>query len=345
MNDLAKTSSHSPANFAPRKFDIGLSYADHEAALATRLAMLLHEKGLSVFDWRKKHAQLWGAPLQDSVSKIYLQQCKSVLIFVSEYYITSTHCLHELESLASHEISALSPEPLLLPLRIDSYPVPPALAHLTWLSCAALSESQVATRVTERLSLFEDDLRSSISCLETPELLRRISSDRDHRSFEVLYERLLPEILRQAKSSGTADGEALTNIVSEVMLHLWRNTPPATAFVAEHFNGYFRYLVNRCIRLTTHRSRQITDRATPTRRTSSPNRTDHDALQHLISQLAPDDRHLIEQYYGKELPLAEIATTLNASETAIRVRLHRVLAKLKSALTTLDAQQVPGKEA
>jgi RNA polymerase sigma-70 factor (ECF subfamily) len=51
--------------------------------------------------------------------------------------------------------------------------------------------------------------------------------------------------------------------------------------------------------------------------------------QHLLQQLPPTDRQIVEMKYGQDRTCAEIGQQLDMQENAVRVRLHRAIQKLK----------------
>lgn len=62
-----------------------------------------------------------------------------------------------------------------------------------------------------------------------------------------------------------------------------------------------------------------------------------------MAQLAPQDQELIALRFGADLTAAQIAAVLELQTNAVEVRLHRTLARLRSALEGEDAES-PGEE-
>ena len=71
-----------------------------------------------------------------------------------------------------------------------------------------------------------------------------------------------------------------------------------------------------------------------------------EVVQHALGQLGPEDRTLIECIYFEELPLKEVAATLNWSLPKVKVRAFRARQKLRQIIERLPVAKVdlPTKE-
>lgn len=69
--------------------------------------------------------------------------------------------------------------------------------------------------------------------------------------------------------------------------------------------------------------------------TPQTNQTENSILvEQLLKKLQPEDRELIQLRYISDLPLNDIAKILNINFVAVRVRLHRALAKARKNLNS-----------
>jgi RNA polymerase sigma factor (sigma-70 family) len=57
--------------------------------------------------------------------------------------------------------------------------------------------------------------------------------------------------------------------------------------------------------------------------------TDTLLARHLLDQLPPTDRQIVEMKYWNEMTCAEIGQRLDMQENAVRIRLYRAIQKLK----------------
>ena len=68
---------------------------------------------------------------------------------------------------------------------------------------------------------------------------------------------------------------------------------------------------------------------------ANANQTEQNLLiEQLLAKLSQEDRELIRLRYISDLPINEIAKILNINFVAVRVRLHRALAKARAAITS-----------
>jgi RNA polymerase sigma-70 factor, ECF subfamily len=63
---------------------------------------------------------------------------------------------------------------------------------------------------------------------------------------------------------------------------------------------------------------------------SAPMRVD---LLRALTELPEGDRHLLQMRYGEDLTQASVATRLGIPEGTVKVRLHRLRARLRRALS------------
>jgi RNA polymerase sigma-70 factor (ECF subfamily) len=65
------------------------------------------------------------------------------------------------------------------------------------------------------------------------------------------------------------------------------------------------------------------------------NQTEHTILvEQMLSKLSEDDREIIRLRYIADLPLNDIAKILNINFVAVRVRIHRALARAKATINS-----------
>jgi hypothetical protein len=102
----------------PSSFDVAISFAGTERALAERLAQKLREAGIAVFydDFYKEH--LWGKNLTAFLDDIYGKKAKLCVVFVSKEYKDRKWTIHELRSAQAKALEQKGDE-YILPVRVD----------------------------------------------------------------------------------------------------------------------------------------------------------------------------------------------------------------------------------
>ena len=152
----------------------------------------------------------------------------------------------------------------------------------------------------------------------------------DARRFETLYERYAERLYRYA-ASRTGSPEAAADIVSQTMLAalegLERFEPARGSFAAWLFTIAGRRIADRH---RAHRRllRYLRARWRPDPPAEDPlDQIDRDAERALVRaavrRLSDTHREVILLRHVAELPIAEIAATLNISEGAVKMRLNR----------------------
>lgn len=104
------------------KYDFGLSFAGEDRKYPEKLAQLLREEQVRVFYDRDEEADLWGQDLYQGFQKVYGQECRFFIPFVSANYIASSWPRHELKQAQARDFK--SNVEYILPLRLDDTELP-----------------------------------------------------------------------------------------------------------------------------------------------------------------------------------------------------------------------------
>src|SRR5262245_38670368 len=78
------------------EYDVALSFAGENRALAEELATALKSEGVKVFYDRYEEANLWGKDLYQHLQEVYRDKAKYCIIFVSKEYSNKLWTRHEL---------------------------------------------------------------------------------------------------------------------------------------------------------------------------------------------------------------------------------------------------------
>ncbi|MFZ4380557.1 MAG: TIR domain-containing protein [Sandarakinorhabdus sp.] len=103
----------------PTDYDIAISFAGEDRALAVNIADLLtNEFNLSVFYDDFEQAKLWGTFLPERLLEIYRDKARSCLIIVSQNYKLKRWTTHEWRAAQERALNDLNTEYILL-VRLD----------------------------------------------------------------------------------------------------------------------------------------------------------------------------------------------------------------------------------
>lgn len=102
----------------PSNFDVAISFAGTERAVAEQLANILQAAGVVVFYDNFYPEQLWGKNLTAFLDDIYRKRAKFCVVFISKEYRERRWTSHELRSAQARALE-LKGEDYILPIRVD----------------------------------------------------------------------------------------------------------------------------------------------------------------------------------------------------------------------------------
>ena len=116
----------------PPKFDVALSFAAEDRAVARAIATYLRDEHLSVFFDEFATSELWGVNLYETLQQIY-SQSKLCILLLSKSYTSREWTATEFRNLLAH--SAHRSSFTILPVRLDDAPIPgfgQQVAYVAW---------------------------------------------------------------------------------------------------------------------------------------------------------------------------------------------------------------------
>lgn len=103
-------------------YDIVLSFAGEDRAIAEKIAEELKEKGVNVFYDKYEEAELWGKDLYEHLSEVYSEQGRYCIMLISKHYAQKAWTNHERKS--AQERAFKENEEYILPVRLDDTRIP-----------------------------------------------------------------------------------------------------------------------------------------------------------------------------------------------------------------------------
>jgi len=104
------------------EFDIAISFAGEDRAIAEQIARSLRKRGLSVFYDMYEQATLWGKDLYVHLDEVYSAKARFCVMLLSEHYARKLWTNHERQSAQARAFQQR--EEYILPVRLDGTEIP-----------------------------------------------------------------------------------------------------------------------------------------------------------------------------------------------------------------------------
>jgi hypothetical protein len=131
------------------KYDFGLSFAGEDRQYAQDLADRLRVDGINIFYDRDEEAELWGQDLYQRFQKIYGEECRFFIPFISSNYLAKKWPKHELKQAQARDFK--SDIEYILPLRLDDSLLPGLNETTGYIDLREKSISEVAELCAKKL--------------------------------------------------------------------------------------------------------------------------------------------------------------------------------------------------
>ena len=118
---------------ATKDFDVVLSFAGEDRAVAQEIAEELRGRGVQVFFDQYEKAALWGENLYDYLSDVYQNRGYFCVMLISHHYARKLWTDHERRAAQARAFQ--EKYPYILPIRLDDTPVDgvlPTVSYLVW---------------------------------------------------------------------------------------------------------------------------------------------------------------------------------------------------------------------
>jgi hypothetical protein len=108
----------------PFEYDVALSFAGEDRAVAEEFANLLINRNIKVLrdEYRGANAELWGKDLVDHLVNIYARKARYCVLFISQYYPLKKWT--EAERMSTQQRALRDADEYILPIRLDDTEVP-----------------------------------------------------------------------------------------------------------------------------------------------------------------------------------------------------------------------------
>ncbi|ACH82512.1 TIR (Toll-Interleukin 1-resistance) domain containing protein-like protein [Acidithiobacillus ferrooxidans ATCC 53993] len=187
------------------KYDFGLSFAGEDREYPEKLARLLKDEHVRVFYDREEEADLWGQDLYQGFQKVYGQECRFFIPFVSANYIVKRWPRHELKQAQARDFK--SNVEYILPLRLDDTELPGINDTTAYIDLRDRSIEDVAqlclgklvrdSAIRQLFIFLRENNPASIKLLDSrpATLLIRVATSKAS-SFERIFAQIAPQVCR-----------------------------------------------------------------------------------------------------------------------------------------------------
>lgn len=134
-------------NYSP--YDLAISFAGEDRAIARIVAEEIKRTGLKVFYDEYEKANLWGKDLYCHLSDIYSKKAKYCLMIISQYYADKQWTNHERKAAQAKAIE--ENHEYILPLRLDDTEVPGLLPTIGYVDFRTTTLDEVIGMIKSKL--------------------------------------------------------------------------------------------------------------------------------------------------------------------------------------------------
>lgn len=130
-------------------YDIAISFAGEDRAIAKTIAEKLLKKDVKIFYDEYEQANLWGKNLYSHLSEIYSQKAQFCLMIISSHYATKLWTNHERK--AAQAKAFQENEDYILPLRVDDTEIPGLLPTVAFIDLRRTSIDNIVVLLQQKL--------------------------------------------------------------------------------------------------------------------------------------------------------------------------------------------------
>lgn len=131
------------------EFDIALSFAGEDRKYVEEVADTLRKMGFKIFYDKYEAVTLWGKDLYRHLRKVYYEQSRYTVIFVSKHYRKKLWANHELESAQARAFQ--ENREYILPVRFDQTEIPGLLDTIGYVSLSVITPDQLAQMIKHKI--------------------------------------------------------------------------------------------------------------------------------------------------------------------------------------------------
>jgi hypothetical protein len=137
-------------NFDPFEYDLALSFAGEDRAVAEEFASLLSNKNIRLFYDEYQVGDLWGNDLVDHLVNIYARKARYCVMFISQHYPLKKWT--EAERTSAGQSAFRDADEYILPVKLDDTEVPGVTEAKGYRDLRQHSLESIASLLEEKLT-------------------------------------------------------------------------------------------------------------------------------------------------------------------------------------------------
>ena len=130
-------------------YDVALSFAGEDREYVAKVAAYLKDKGIRVFYDNFEQIDMWGKDLFEYLEKIYRNDSRYCVIFISKDYIKKVYTNHERRSALAKALQ--KKDEYILPVRFDDTPVPGILPTVNYIDLTQKKPSELGQMIIDKI--------------------------------------------------------------------------------------------------------------------------------------------------------------------------------------------------
>ncbi|HJR80969.1 MAG TPA: TIR domain-containing protein [Anaerolineales bacterium] len=138
------------ANHDPFEYDVALSFAGEDRAVAEEFAKLLIGKNINVFYDEYKTDELWGKDWVDHLVNLYARKARYCVMLISQYYPLKQWT--EAERTSATQSAFREADEYILPIRLDETEVPGIMGIKGYRDLRQHSMESIVNSLEEKLN-------------------------------------------------------------------------------------------------------------------------------------------------------------------------------------------------
>lgn len=131
------------------EYDIAISFAGEDRAIADTLASFLGARGVRVFYDKYEQADLWGRDLYQHLDDVYRKQARFCVVLLSKHYAAKLWTNHELKSAQARAFTDSAP--YILPVKLDDTEIPGVRPTLGYIDLRDTTVEELTSLVIQKL--------------------------------------------------------------------------------------------------------------------------------------------------------------------------------------------------
>lgn len=132
-----------------KTYDVALSFAGEDREYVERVAQLLAARNVGVFYDKYEKAELWGKDLYTHLSKVYKDQARYTLMFLSKYYRQKLWTNHERQAAQARAFK--DQQEYILPARFDDTEIPGVLETTGYIDLRITTPEELVELIMSKL--------------------------------------------------------------------------------------------------------------------------------------------------------------------------------------------------